>query len=114
MAYHMEFEYKENGEDWTLCRHVSGTVVYPSSIQIAQNLMLATGYGHRNRVSDPDTLEVPRQPERWMVFLATWHVGNLVFLRSRWHHHHTVRTSLANAFHRSSYNASVEATSVFG
>ena len=112
MDHHMASEYEDVREGWTLRRHVSGTVFPSSCTRVAHSLTLQTGYGHCHRVSYPNALEISGQSQRRMVLLATRHVGNLVLLRSGRHYHHTMRTSSANAAHRSTHNTPVKAARV--
>ena len=60
----MGLEYQDVGKDRSLCGYVSGIVPWSTSLKSAQNLMLKTGHGHCNRDCDPNTLEVPGQPQR--------------------------------------------------
>lgn len=113
MAYHVETGHEEVGENWTLCCHVSGKLPPLSIILDAHNLTLETGYGHRNRVSCPNALEIPRQSQRYLVLLAARHVGYLVLLRGCRHYHRAMRAGAANSAQRCPHYASVKAAGIF-
>lgn len=116
MVDHVETGHEEVGEDRPLCCHVSGMLPSLTPIPNAQDLTLAKGHGHRNRICDPNTLEISRKRQRRIVLLAPRHVRHLVLLRSCGYHHRAMRPSAAGACERRPFDASyfVKAATVHG